>query len=73
MHISTMLLKHVTMAGYFRPPPERPQANNIGFQRPAPNNLPAGAPISGDLPFQKSCHFLFGSNLVYYQKSMGMP
>jgi hypothetical protein len=47
MHISTMLLKHVTLAGYFRPPPERPQANNIGFQRPAPNNLPAGAPISG--------------------------
>lgn len=33
--------------GYFRPPLERPPANNIGFQHPAPNNLPAGAPIAG--------------------------
>ncbi|XP_042985217.1 ENHANCER OF AG-4 protein 2-like isoform X1 [Carya illinoinensis] len=33
--------------GYFRPHLERPLANNIGFQRPAPNNLPIGAPTSG--------------------------
>ncbi|CAK9322349.1 unnamed protein product [Citrullus colocynthis] len=32
--------------GYFQPPFERPP-NNIGFQRPASNNLPSGAPISG--------------------------
>lgn len=39
------------MAGYFRPPVERPPppANNMSFQRPAPNNVPSGAPISGDL------------------------
>ncbi|KAG7974604.1 hypothetical protein I3843_06G056000 [Carya illinoinensis] len=42
-----MVLKLVTMAGYFRPHLERPLANNIGFQRPAPNNLPIGAPTSG--------------------------
>lgn len=34
------------MAGYFRPPLERPPTNNMGFQ---PNNLPAGAPIPGEL------------------------
>ncbi|KAL6187229.1 hypothetical protein ACLB2K_043344 [Fragaria x ananassa] len=33
--------------GYFRPPVERPPANNMSFQRPAPNNVPSGAPISG--------------------------
>ena len=61
------------MAGYFRPPPERPQANNIGFQRPAPNNLPAGAPIPGDLPFLKSCHFCLEATLCTMKKGMGMP
>ncbi|XP_061990605.1 ENHANCER OF AG-4 protein 2 [Rosa rugosa] len=34
-------------AGFFRPPVERPPANNMSFQRPAPNNVPSGAPISG--------------------------
>ncbi|KAB2623991.1 ENHANCER OF AG-4 protein 2 [Pyrus ussuriensis x Pyrus communis] len=33
--------------GYFRPPPDRPQPNNMAFQRSAPNNVPTGAPISG--------------------------
>ncbi|KAM7463287.1 hypothetical protein LguiA_031408 [Lonicera macranthoides] len=33
--------------GYFRPPIERPPANNTGFQPSAVNTLPAGAPISG--------------------------
>lgn len=37
------------MAGYFRPPIERPPINNTGFQPSAVNTLPAGAPISGDL------------------------
>uniref|UniRef100_A0A5B7A4W9 Putative ENHANCER OF AG-4 protein 2 isoform X2 n=1 Tax=Davidia involucrata TaxID=16924 RepID=A0A5B7A4W9_DAVIN len=35
--------------GYFRPPLERPPTNNVGFQPSAPNTLPAGAPIPGDL------------------------
>ncbi|XP_050234287.1 ENHANCER OF AG-4 protein 2-like isoform X2 [Mercurialis annua] len=33
--------------GYFRPPFERPPANNIGFQLSNSNNLPALAPIPG--------------------------
>ncbi|KAI4313254.1 hypothetical protein L6164_026245 [Bauhinia variegata] len=33
--------------GYFRPPLERPPTSNTGFQRGAPNNLPATPPISG--------------------------
>lgn len=37
------------MAGYFRPPLDRPPTNNMAFQRSAPNNVPSGAPISGDL------------------------
>lgn len=54
-----MVLKHDNMAGYLRPHLERPLANNIGFQRPAPNNLPTGAPTSGDLPFLKATANLF--------------
>ncbi|OMO71028.1 Tudor/PWWP/MBT superfamily protein [Corchorus capsularis] len=33
--------------GYFRPPVERPPANNMGFPIASTNNLPAGAPNSG--------------------------
>ncbi|KAL7163115.1 hypothetical protein ACSBR2_039250 [Camellia fascicularis] len=33
--------------GYFRPPLERPPANNVGFQPSAPSTLPAGAPVPG--------------------------
>ncbi|KAF5747407.1 ENHANCER OF AG-4 protein 2 [Tripterygium wilfordii] len=33
--------------GYFRPPLERPSANNMSFQHPVPNNLQAGAPNPG--------------------------
>ncbi|KAI9169587.1 hypothetical protein LWI28_014474 [Acer negundo] len=33
--------------GYFRPPLERQPTNNMGFQMPATNNLPAGPPIPG--------------------------
>lgn len=36
------------MAGYFRPPFERPPTNNVGFQHSAPNPVPTGAPISGN-------------------------
>ncbi|XP_040365437.1 uncharacterized protein LOC121050175 isoform X2 [Rosa chinensis] len=32
--------------GFFGPLVERPPANNMSFQRPAPNNVPSGAPIS---------------------------
>ncbi|XP_044490346.1 ENHANCER OF AG-4 protein 2 isoform X2 [Mangifera indica] len=33
--------------GYFQPPIERPPTNNMGFQLPATNNLPAAPPIPG--------------------------
>ncbi|KAL5826025.1 hypothetical protein ACOSQ3_017862 [Xanthoceras sorbifolium] len=33
--------------GFFRPPLERQPTNNMGFQMPATNNLPAGPPIPG--------------------------
>lgn len=33
--------------GYFRPPVERPPANNIGFQPSGINAVPTGAPIPG--------------------------
>lgn len=38
------------VAGYLRPH-DRPPMNNIGFQPPAPNALPTGGPISGDISF----------------------
>ncbi|PON98867.1 hypothetical protein TorRG33x02_054820 [Trema orientale] len=35
------------MAGFFRPPFERPPTNSMSFQHSAPSTVPTGAPISG--------------------------
>lgn len=36
------------MAGFFRPPVDRPPSNNLGYQHPIQNPLAFGGPMPGD-------------------------